>query len=103
MKMKKGKIVCDVDREQKDLMEADGWKMATDAEIAAAEAGQDDEEEILEVTAAEVKAVIPQLNKDEDFTQQGAPKIAKVRAYFPGREVTAEVVAEAWAAYSAAN
>lgn len=36
MKMKKGKIVCDVDRSQRDLMLADGWKVATDAEIAKA-------------------------------------------------------------------
>jgi hypothetical protein len=55
------------------------------------------------VTVEEVVQALPNLNKEEDFTQQGKPKLASLRAMFEGRELATQVAADAWETFEAAE
>lgn len=60
---------------------------------AGAEAG--------EVTPEEIAVILPQLDKDTDFTEAGRPMVGRVRAYFEGREVTIQALKAAWENFKA--
>lgn len=55
------------------------------------------------VSADEIYGILPLLDKDTDFTEAGRPVVDKVRARFPGREVTLDAVRTAWIKFSAAE
>jgi hypothetical protein len=55
------------------------------------------------VTAAEIVAILPLLDKDTDFTEAGRPIMASVRAQFEGRPVEIADVKEAWATFTGAE